>query len=83
MTLRTRFAFVVILAASLVAVGTWMQAQTLENRLANPVVISGSDIGFRIEGRKGNTPVGTLVVRINGQWVVPESAGGLKALTAK
>lgn len=30
------------------------------------------DLGFRIDGRKGNTPVGALVVRINGEWVEAE-----------
>ncbi len=35
-----------------------------------PRVVSGNDIGFRIEGtdRQGH-PVGTLVVQVNGQWV--------------
>ena len=34
-----------------------------------PTVFSGVDVGFRMEGRKGNTPVGRLVVRIDAQWV--------------
>jgi hypothetical protein len=83
MPLRTRIGFVVMWAASLVVVSMWGQAQTVENRLASPVILSGSDVGFRIEGRSGNTPIGRVVVRINGEWVVPESAGGLKPLTAK
>jgi hypothetical protein len=37
-------------------------------------VFSGVDVGFRIEGRKGNTPVGRLVVRIDGQWVAVDVA---------
>ena len=34
-------------------------------------IISGGDIGFRIESFRGDTPVGSLVVRVNGQWVEP------------
>ena len=37
--------------------------------LVAPTVISGSDLGFRIEGSKDNMPVGRLVVRVNGRWV--------------
>jgi hypothetical protein len=33
-----------------------------------PTVISGPDIGFRVERNWGGKPVGTLVVRINGEW---------------
>ena len=51
-----------------------------------PTVISGSDIGFRIEGLRGRTtPVGRLVIRINGQWVEPELSEAVqpRRLTAK
>ena len=39
-------------------------------RPAQQTVISGTDLGFRVEGTdsKGR-PVGTLVVRMNGEWV--------------
>jgi hypothetical protein len=36
---------------------------------AQPTVLSGNDIGFRIDSYRGATPVGRLVVRINGRWV--------------
>ena len=39
-----------------------------------PTVISGADIGFRVDRHKGSTPVGVLVVRVDGQWVEPEFA---------
>jgi hypothetical protein len=44
----------------------------------NPLVLSGSDIGFRMVGRKGDTVVGSLVVRVNGEWIATEYAFGLK-----
>ena len=51
-----------------------------------PTVISGNDIGFRVEGlRGGTTPVGRLVIRVNGQWVVPEVSEAVqpRRLTSK
>ena len=47
-----------------------------------PTVIAGNDIGFRVESHKGNTPVGTLVVRINGQWVEAQFSMVAKQVTA-
>jgi hypothetical protein len=34
-----------------------------------PSVVSGDDVGFRVIGRQGGTPVGHWVVRIDGKWV--------------
>jgi hypothetical protein len=39
--------------------------------LPSPVVLTGNDVGFRLEGHIGEMPAGTLVIRVNGQWVVP------------
>jgi len=36
-----------------------------------------------MEGRKGNTPVGRLVVRIDGQWMDVESVWTAKPITSK
>jgi hypothetical protein len=44
--------------------------------LIAPTVISGSDLGFRVESTKDNIPVGTLVVRIKGVWVNAQISGG-------
>jgi hypothetical protein len=46
-------------------------------------VIAGNDLGFRVESHKGNTPVGSLVVRINGQWVEAQFSFGIKPVTAR
>jgi hypothetical protein len=32
-------------------------------------VISGSDLGFRIDSERGGVPTGRFVVRMNGNWV--------------
>lgn len=38
--------------------------------LPTPRVMSGADVGFRIEGTNGSgTPVGTWVIRVNGEWL--------------
>jgi len=42
------------------------------NPVREPRVMSGPDIGFRITGLRGSTPVGDLVVKVNGEWVTAE-----------
>ena len=59
----------VIGAVALVAIGllgVWERAGAqgaLAVRPVTPRVLSGGDFGFRVEGVKGETPVGRLVVR--------------------
>jgi hypothetical protein len=72
---------VVTLLLVLVASGTWVLAQAVQPKPVVPNVISGNDIGFRMEGQKGARPIGRLVVRINGQWVEAEFASGVKLIT--
>jgi len=76
MSIRARLGLVVIWVISLIAVSALTMAQTQMNRLPSPVIVSGSDLGFRVEGQIGNTPAGTLVIRVNGQWVVPTTPSG-------
>lgn len=38
-----------------------------------PTVISGQDIGFRVDRYDGKRPVGEIVIRVDGQWVEPKS----------
>ena len=59
--------FVGGLAASSAAV-----AQFVFPRSVEPVVLSGGDVGFRIEGERGGTPVGRIVVMRDGQWIEAE-----------
>ena len=42
-----------------------------------PFVVSGADLGFRVEARQGDTPVGHVVIRkdANSPWIPVESAG--------
>ena len=71
--------WLVSLIATAVVTASIMRAQT---RPTEPRILSGSDIGFRVEGtdaRTGN-PTGTLVVRIDGEWVAISPAGGVRLL---
>jgi len=77
MTLRTGVNLIV-LTVFLVVVAVLTSAQVTRPPsetgikpmdLVAPTVISGSDLGFRIESSKDNIPVGRLVVRVNGRWV--------------
>ncbi len=40
--------------------------------LAQPDVIAGPNVGFRITGWDGEIPVGQVVIRVNGAWVAAE-----------
>ncbi|MGH9174571.1 MAG: hypothetical protein ACRD1H_09440 [Vicinamibacterales bacterium] len=78
--MRLTVSLLVVLCAFFVG-GAWVLGQAVQPQPVTPTVISGADIGFRMEGRKGATPTGKLVVRINGQWVEAELAGGVKLIT--
>jgi hypothetical protein len=80
MFLRSR----VLLLASflLVTLGAWVGAQVYSRTPVDPpIVLSGSDVGFQITARDGTTPVGTLVVRIDGKWVPVKDAPATSRLT--
>ena len=64
---------VTVWLSSLAAVGVWAQAPSA----AEPKVISGADIGFRVERMDRGTPSGRLMVRVNGQWVEASFAAGI------
>ena len=44
-------------------------------------LISGADVGFRVERWEGDTPVGRWVVRSEGQWVEPRTSMGPRRLS--
>ena len=79
-----RFIYVVLATVLTFFVGAaWGSAQAPQPVPAPPTILSGADIGFRIQSRNGVTPIGTLVVRVDGKWVVPQHAVGVKLLTTK
>jgi len=69
------------MAVALLAAGAWASAQVFTpERTDQPVTLSGDDIGFRIESRRGDAIVGRLVVRVDGKWVDAEFGGGVRRL---
>jgi hypothetical protein len=72
---RSIRAFFAILILGLTFGSGWTLAQ---QQSQTPVIVSGSDIGFRVD-RQRTVNVGKLngawVVRVNGEWVEPDTSG--------
>jgi len=62
-----------VMAAVFVA-GFLVRAQVQAPNASNPTVLSGADVGFRIERWEGDTPVGRWVVRNRGAWIEPKTS---------
>lgn len=76
--------YVLLWLLSLVLVATasaWISAQATRPRivkpLAQPTMLSGADVGVRVESWDGNTAIGNLVVRLDGRWVDVAPKGGV------
>ena len=69
MTIRARVGLVVAWVASLVAVAAIAMAQARSPQSAPPTVISGDNLGFRVEGMQAGVPQGRIVIRVDSQWV--------------
>jgi hypothetical protein len=41
--------------------------------LQSPTILTGADLGFRLERVREGVPVGQVVVRIDGRWVEPQA----------
>lgn len=73
------------LASAVVLLGSvlWAQPQSRNGVLVTPnlvpvvpvtpTVLSDGDVGFRLLGMRGDTPVGQWLVRINGDWRLAET----------
>jgi len=73
MTLKIRLVALGTFFVVLIGLAAWSRAQpAVVARPVPPVVLAGADVGFRMTGVKGDTPVGQLVVRVNGDWKVVE-----------
>ena len=72
---------IVVVAVVLAFVGGWASAQpTWPATPVTPVVISGPNVGFRVEGYSGDVAVGRLVIQVNGKWFDTDS-GGIRRLS--
>ena len=67
-----------------VVAGTLASAQVFQTVPVEPRILSGPDLGFRVVGMRGNTPVGDVVIRVDGQWIAADFAGpGTRQLSEK
>ena len=74
-----RVLIVLMMVIVFLAGAAWARAQRQPlTPPMDPTVLSGGDIGFRMVGRKGDTAIGSLVVRVDGKWISAESAYGVK-----
>jgi hypothetical protein len=72
MMVRKSILVLVVLILCVVSVGVWAQSRFEPTAPTGvPVVISGENVGVRVSGPsdKSGKVVGTVVVKINGQWV--------------
>ncbi len=95
MTSTIRRRFIGLAGLGLLAGASFGYAQVQQGKIAPPefgtrrspqpagVVLSGADIGFRLEGSKGDAVVGRLVVRVNGEWREVAANYGTKPLTGR
>lgn len=75
MSLRSRIVLGVLWVVSLILVAELARAQSYQFiPNPNPFVLSGDEIGFRVEGSMGGAPAGALVIRVDGRWVEPRAA---------
>jgi hypothetical protein len=72
--MRRRLALLLVVAGT--AVGTLIAQGLRQYSTEPPRLVRGNNIGFRIEGTDPRTgqPVGSWMLRINGEWVVVGSA---------
>jgi hypothetical protein len=60
--------------ALVVGFGIYGWAQVVPAPSVPPGVLTGADIGFRVENTEPNRVVGRLMVRLNGRWVEAQFA---------
>jgi hypothetical protein len=71
MSVRTMLSLTVLWVLSLFVVASVVKAQVFEapRPLLEPRIVSGPNVGFRIEADQNGTPVGKIVVRVDGKWI--------------
>lgn len=68
-----------ILASAVGAAGAAVTGQRAAGQARQPQLLTGADIGFRVDGVSADgTPIGTLVVRVDGKWVAPQFQSGVR-----
>jgi hypothetical protein len=76
---RSLAALFVVVAVVVLVCGAFVLAQQPQPKqqklfvasTPSPKIITGDEIGFRVDGYKDGVPVGTVVVKVDGKWVEP------------
>ena len=80
--MRTRYALLAIVVAFALGAGI-ASAQLLFTTPVTPHVVTGAELGFRVEGLRGNTPIGRVVVKVEGQWVEADFGSATRPLSTR
>jgi hypothetical protein len=72
-----------LVLATVCIAGVWARAQAQPPNVSAPTIISGADIGFRVDRWEGDTPIGRWVIRKDGKWVEPKTTMGTRRLTSQ
>ena len=68
--------------ALVILASAWAAAQAIIARKVDPpILVSSPNVGFRVEAWQGDTAIGRLMVRIDGEWVEADFAGGPRRLS--
>jgi hypothetical protein len=80
MTMRRLGLLVLLMCVVVIGAVIGLRAQAkppVESQTTDENIITGSDLGFRVEERNVRGVTGTLVVRVNGRWVPVNLPGTL------
>ena len=58
----------------------WQVSAQVPLQRQPPTIVSGADIGFRVEGAKNGVAFGRLVVRVNGEWLDAQFANNMRVI---
>jgi len=71
----------ILWAVSLMLVGSLSSLAQVRLLTEGPTIVSGSDVGFRIDRTQNGIPIGTLVIRVDGRWV--EAGSSMRVTPAR
>jgi hypothetical protein len=69
MSIRRILSFALVLSLLMVASVVKAQVFEMPTPLPEPRIVSGPDLGFRVEADQKGTPIGKLVIRVDGKWI--------------
>jgi hypothetical protein len=76
---KMQLALAWVVTLIIVAAGASLLSGAQSN--ADKKIVTGSDLGFRIDSDRGGVPTGHFVIRQNGNWVEVKEAAGISRLT--